>query len=236
MLKVYQFPTVWGRNISPFTLKLETWLKIAGLPYQVVPTRNPGHGPKGKLPFIEDEDGTRVADSSLIIRHLERTRGLDLDAGLSETERAQALALQRLFEDHLYFIGVWNRWIDPDGWRATEPALFGFLPPGVRQVVPPLVRRRVRRDLVGQGLGRHSQAEQYAMGRADLAAVSTLLGERRFFFADRPSTTDAIAYGCLANLLLVPVETELKRIGASFLNLVAWTQAMDRRFAAGFGS
>jgi glutathione S-transferase len=230
VLKLHQFPQVWGRNISPFTLKVETWLKIAGLAYEVVPTRNPGRGPKGKLPFIEDEDGTRVADSSLIIEHLERTRGLDLNAGLSDAERAQALTIQRLFEDHFYFIGVWSRWIDPDGWRATAPALFGSLPPGARQVVPALVRRRIRRDLIGQGVGRHSQAEQYAMGRADLAAVSTLLGDRPFFFADRPTTTDAIAYGALANLLLVPVETELKRIGQGFPNLVAWTKAMDRRF------
>jgi glutathione S-transferase len=230
VLKLHQFPSVWGRNISPFTLKVETWLKIAGLPYEAVATVNPGRGPKGKVPFIEDEDGTRVGDSSLIVEHLERTRRLDLSAGLSAAERAQALAIQRLFEDHFYFIGVWSRWIDPDGWRMTAPGLFGSLPPGARQLVPALVRRKMRRDLIGQGLGRHSQAEQYAMGRADLAAVSTLLGERAFFFADRPTTTDAIAYGFLANLLLVPVETELKRIGQSFPNLLAWTQAMDRRF------
>ena len=230
MLKLYQFPPVWGRNISPFTLKVETWLKIALLPYEVVPTRNPGRGPKGKLPFIEDEDGTRVADSSLIIEHLERTRGLDLNAGLSAVERAQALALQRLCEDHLYFIGAWSRWIDPVGWRPTASAMFAFLPPGLRQVLPALLRRKIRRVLIGQGLGRHSQAEQYAMGRADLAAISTLLGDRAFFFGDRPTTTDAIVYGGLANLLLVPVETELKRIGLGFPNLVAWTQAMDGRF------
>ncbi len=40
----------------------------------MVPTLNPGRAPKGKLPFIEDEDGTRVGDSSLIIEHLARTR------------------------------------------------------------------------------------------------------------------------------------------------------------------
>ncbi len=69
------------------------------------------------------------------------------------------------------------------------------------------------------------------MAGADLAAVAALLGDWAFFFADRPTTTDAIAYGFLANLLLVPVETELKRIGQGFPNLVAWCAAMDRRFA-----
>jgi glutathione S-transferase len=105
----------------------------------------------------------------------------------------------------------------------TAPRLFGSLPPGARQLMPMPVRRKNR-------LGHHSQAERCAMGRADLAAISRLLGERAFFFADRPSATDAIAYGFVANLLLVPVETELEGIGLGFPNLVAWTLAMDRRF------
>ena len=230
MIKLYQFPPVFGRNVSPFTLKLETWLKLAGLPYQVVAIRNPGQGPKGKLPFIEDDDGRFVADSSLIIEHLSRTRGIDLDAGLDPGQRALALALQRLLEDHLYFVGVWGRWVDPEGWATFGPALFAGVPAPVRHILAPFVRRRVRKSLVAQGLGRHRQHELYAMGRADLEAISVLLGERPFFVADRPTTIDAVAYGFLANLLLVPIETELKRSAQGFANLVAWTEAMEQRF------
>jgi glutathione S-transferase len=69
------------------------------------------------------------------------------------------------------------------------------------------------------------------MGRSDLEAIATLLGDRPFFATDRPTTIDTVAYGCLANILLVPIETELKRIAARFPNLLAWTDAMDRRFA-----
>jgi glutathione S-transferase len=231
MIKLYQFPPVFGRNVSPFSLKLETWLRLAELPYEVVALRNPGQGPKGKLPFIEDEDGTFVADSSLIIAHLSRTRGIDLDAGLDPLQRAQAVALQRLFEDHLYFVGVWSRWVDPEGWESFGPALFGSVPTPLRHVIAAFVRRRVRNDLDAQGLGRHSQDELYALGRSDLEAIATLLGDRPFFATDRPTTIDTVAYGHLANLLLVPVETELKRIAQRFPNLVAWTEAMDRRFA-----
>lgn len=48
MIRLHQFPPVFGRNVSPFTLKLETWLRLAGLPYEVIATRNPGRAPKGK--------------------------------------------------------------------------------------------------------------------------------------------------------------------------------------------
>ena len=52
MIRLHQFPPVFGRNVSPFTLKLETWLRLAEVPYEIVPTRNPARGPKGKLPFM----------------------------------------------------------------------------------------------------------------------------------------------------------------------------------------
>ena len=232
MIRLHQFPPVFGRNVSPFTLKLETWLRLAGLPYEVVATRNPGRGPKGKLPFIEDDDGTVLGDSSLIIEHLMRTRGVDLDAGLDPTQRAQALALQRLIEDHLYFIGVWSRWVDPAGWRSFGPALFGSIPQALRQIIAAFLRRRVRASLHAQGLGRHSRAELYAMGRADLEAISVALNERPFFFGERPTTIDAIAYGCLDSLLNVPVDTELKRIAQGFPNLAAYCARMTVHLAA----
>lgn len=231
MIKLHQFPLIWGRNVSPFTLKLESWLKLAKLPYQVVTLRNPGKGPKGKLPFIEDEDGTLVGDSSLIIDHLKRTRSIDPDHELDQHQRATALALQRLFEDHFYFILSYSRWCDPDGWSHVEPAFFGFLPPGVRQIVPRFLQRQVRQMLQHQGLGRHSREEIYAFGRTDLEAVSTLLGNRQYFLGEEPTTIDAIAYGFLANLLLVPVETELKQIGEEYANLRTFCEGL----ASGLG-
>lgn len=219
MIKLYQFPPAWGMNVSPFTLKLETWLRLSKIDYDVIATRNLGQAPKGKLPFIEDEDGTRIADSTLIIDYLKRTRRIDPDHELNERQRAEAICLQRLFEDHFYFILVYSRWIDPAGWAAAQPAYFDFLPPGVRALASSYLRRNVRKMLREQGLGRHSREELYAMGRTDLRAIAVQLGNRAYFFGDGPTTIDAIAYGFLATLFFVPVETELKQIGLEYDNL-----------------
>ena len=81
-------------NISPFCCKLETWLRIAGIPYEVEVTTNPRKGPPGKLPFVDD-GGVIIADSTIIIDHLKRTRGVDPDAGLDASQRALALATRR---------------------------------------------------------------------------------------------------------------------------------------------
>ena len=232
MIRLHQFPPVFGRNVSPFTLKLETWLRLAGLRYQIVPTRNPGQGPKGKLPFIEDDDGTVLGDSSLIIAHLMRTRGIDLDRELSREQHAQAVALQRLVEDHFYFIGVWSRWVDPEGWQSFGPALFGSLARPLRPIIAAFVRRQVRNSLHAQGLGRHSRTELYAMGRADLEVLAVALNDRPFFFGEHPATIDAIAYGCLDNLINLPIETELKRIARDFPNLAAYCARMTAHLDA----
>jgi glutathione S-transferase len=61
-IRLFQFPRLFSiPNLSPFCSKLETWLRIAGIPYDVVDTPNPRKSPKGKLPFIEDA-GLRIGD------------------------------------------------------------------------------------------------------------------------------------------------------------------------------
>lgn len=230
-MRLYQYEPAWGMNVSPFTLKLETWLKLSHIDYQTVALRIPTQAPKGKLPFIEDDDGTRIGDSGLIIDHLKRTRKIDPDHELTERQRAEAISLQRLFEEHFYFVMVHSRWIDPVGWAAVKLGFFGFLPPGIRDVAATLVRRQIKRAQYAQGIGRHSQNEIYAMGRADLRSVAVQLGSRPYFFSDGPTTIDAIAYGFLANLFFAPVETELKQIGLEFDNLRLYCE----RLAQGLG-
>src|SRR5262249_2796665 len=93
--KVFQFPLMFDiPNLSPFCCKLESWLRIARVPYEVVDTPDPRKGPRRKLPFIED-GGTRIPDTSLIIRHLVKTRGVDPDARLTASQRTIAHLVQR---------------------------------------------------------------------------------------------------------------------------------------------
>jgi hypothetical protein len=55
---------VRGPNLSSFCCKMETWLRIAGVPYEVFDVTDPRKGPRSKKPFIEDAS-VRIADSSL---------------------------------------------------------------------------------------------------------------------------------------------------------------------------
>lgn len=224
---VVQFPDIWGRNVSPFGLKLEAWLRLADIPYTVEPSTDLGKGPKGKLPYIRD-DGRLIGDTTLIIEHLKATRGIDPDAGLSPRDRAEALALQRLLEEHFYFALVYSRWIDDAGWSTLAPAFFGRLPFPVSRVAAGHFRRRVRRMLHMQGIGRHRPGEIYAMARHDLEAVANYLGDRPFLMGEQLTTIDAVAYAFIANVLYVPFETELKRMIEDFPTLVTYCEAMEQ--------
>ena len=221
-----QFPPVWGRNFSPFTLKLETWLRLARVPYTVRYQRNPTFSPKGKLPYIVDQ-GRRVGDSGLIIEHLKRSRLIDPDAWLDARQLAESLTLQRMFEDHLYHALVYARWVDPEGWTSMTQVVSATFPPPVDRLIGPILRRRITKQLRRQGPGRHSAREIYSMAREDLAAASIMLGNRRFFMGEQTSTIDAVAYGFLSNILLIPMETELRRIADDFPNLRRFCEQMD---------
>lgn len=209
MIELRQFPSAWGVQPSPFCLKVETYLRLAGIPYKAVEAL-PFKAPKGKLPVIVD-DGRQVADSSLIIAHLEATLGQPLDAGLTEEQRARAHLLRRTCEESLYFALVHARWSDPAGWPKTRQAFFGDMPPVVRQVVPLLVRRGILAALRGQGYGRHSQDEVYALGIADLDALAACLDPGSFALGDRPRTIDATLYAFLFSIVTPPLENAMKR-------------------------
>ena len=227
-----QFPPIWGRNVSPFCLKLEAWLKLASIPYEVQATVARHKAPKRKLPYILD-GGTPIGDSSLIIRHLKRSRGIDPDAGLGGREQAEAVALQRLLEEHLYFVMVYGRWIDPEGYAAVGEGFFAGMPLPMRPFARSAIRSRIRRMLHLQGLGRHSPTEIYDMGREDLRALADYLDDKPFFLGDRLTSIDAVAFGFLANIMLVPVENELKRMALDYPNLLAWVESMEAGLTEG---
>ena len=106
--------------MSPFALKLETYLRMSGIPYEVTGLIiNPGtdnlknfiqcdfdepFGPKGKTPWItlnEDE----IGDSQICLELLNRKFNKDFSSHLTAEEKATARAFQIMTEEHLYWYG-----------------------------------------------------------------------------------------------------------------------------------
>jgi len=229
VITLWQFaPSLGVPNASPFCMKVETWLRLAGLEYQARHVLLPLRAPLGKLPYVED-GGRKICDSSRIIAELSRTHGVDLDAALDRRARATAYICARMVEEHLYWALVYTRWIHPLHWPVMREASFGKLPSGLRTVVANFARRKITRDARGHGLALHDADEVYRRAAADIDALATLLGAQDYMMGAQASNLDATAYAFLANCWEVPIDSPLKQSVQSHQNLVAYCHRMQAR-------
>jgi glutathione S-transferase len=225
MITLYAFGPAFGQpDMSPFVMKAMVHLKMAGLAYEVN-TRGLPKAPKGKLPYIMDGD-QRVADSTMIRWHIERTRGMDLDAGLSPEQRGVAWAVEKLLEDHLYWLSLHNRWADDDNYEKGPKAYLSKLPFPLGLIVPPLVRRKLLGNLKSQGTGRHSDAEREALVTKAVQSLADILGDKPFLTGYTRSATDGTALAFLLAGLCPTFDGPIRREIRRHPNLLAYAERM----------
>lgn len=229
MITLYAFgPTLGLPDPSPFVTKTMTWLRMAGLPY-AVNTQGFAKAPKGKLPYIDD-DGTIVPDSTLLRWHLENRHGINLDAHLDEERKARNWAIERMLEDHLYWITVHERWIPDNNFRryfAALPGLPGFLrnPLGAR-----LVQSHIRKSLYAQGTGRHARPDLQQFALRDIDALARLLGQEAWFGGSTVCNLDASAFAFLLGCLCPEFDTPVRGYVQAHANLLAYVQRMKKQY------
>jgi glutathione S-transferase len=232
MITLYTFGPYFGQpDPSPFVYKAMALLKIAQLPFatQVVMSKNLGKAPKGKLPYLTDE-GEIIADSTFIRWHIEKKYGYDFERNMTPYERGTAWALEKMLEDNVYWLMVKARWMDDANFAKGPAHFFDALPWPIRNVVIPLVRKKVRSNLFGQGMGRYSPSELLAIATKDLEAVSAILVDKPYLFGDQPSGADATALAFIDSVLCPHFESPARRCAESHPNLVAYVERMKKQY------
>ncbi len=230
MITLYKFFPAFGlTDPSPFCVKVETFLRMSGAEYQTRSLSNPRNGPKGKLPFITDGNKT-IADSTFIIKYLLENHRYPIDANLNPEQHALGLALTRMLEEHLYWVIVYERWIDPSNWRNIRAQFFGRLPPGIRSIIPLIAQATVRRALHGQGLGRHLPGEIKMLADDDIRAVSNLLARKDYILGDRYSSYDASVYAFLTSILYCTLDSPARQTVLEFENLRRYCDRIRQAF------
>ena len=221
MITLFTFGPAFGLpDPSPFVTKAEVLLKLSGLPCKTS-TRGLRGAPKGKLPYIDD-DGVIVADSTLIRLHLEERHGIDFDKGLSPAEKGVAWAFEKLCEDHLYWAVVHSRWMDRANFDQGPRRFFDIAPAPIRPLVIWAIRRRVRRDLHGQGLGRNERAEIEKLAMRGIGAIADQLGDKPYLMGMAPCGADATTFAWVLSILCPRFETPLRHAAGQRANLVAY--------------
>lgn len=226
MITLFQFHPIWGLpNASPFCMKLETYLRMAKIPYESKYINNPQTAPKGKLPFIK-LDGVVLPDSELIIAELKNRFGDALDETLSKEKKALAVLIDIIFTERLYWIEMFLRWQDDAGWKVTNDTMFGGLPFFLKFFIPKMIRKKMFKTLNSQGMGRHSYDEVVGLGIKTLNGLADFLDDKPFFLGDKPSSLDATAFAFLANIIMAPVNDAFKKHARSLDNLKLYVHRM----------
>lgn len=229
LVKLYQFHPIWKiPNPGPFCLKLETYCKIAEIPYQTISVNDPRKSPKGKLPHLQHGDNT-LGDSELIIDYLQK-HFPDPDQQLSVQQKATARAITRLCDDHLYWVIMYSRWWDDTYWPEFKEYVFGRIPVYQKWFIERLIRRELRKQVYYHGLGRHTRQEVYHLGQQDIMAISTLLGQQNYFFGEKISSIDATLFGFLANIIYPPLATPIQEYALSLENLLPYCERIFQSY------
>ncbi|XP_014676712.1 PREDICTED: failed axon connections homolog [Priapulus caudatus] len=90
----------YAPSLSPFPLKLETYLRMAGIPY--INEHSMEMSSKGKTPWMT-YNGLDIADSEFCIGYLTEKLGTDMSKNLTPEEKAIAHAFQKMTEENLYW-------------------------------------------------------------------------------------------------------------------------------------
>lgn len=130
-------------NYSPFCAKSQAFFKLAKVEHSVKDFfGNPAKLPKGKLPFLVDENRS-ISDSHFIQNYIERKLQLDFDKDLSKEQRALGFSMTKMIEEFLYWGVLYERWILEENFQNLKNVYFSSLPKFFR----PLVGRYIQRNL-----------------------------------------------------------------------------------------
>ena len=209
-------------------MKLETYLRMAKISYKTAPV-NIMKAPKGRIPYVE-MDGRLMGDSNLIIQSLKGRFGDPFDGGLTREQRAHALSIQSLTEDHLYFASAWLRWTDEESWKYVREVFRPMMPPLLGGMILKRIRKDFLKDLRSHGIGRHTREEVIEFAKSDLTALSDILGDKPYFLGDQATLIDATMYGFLIQHIWIPWDSELKRHTTSLKNILTYCERMKQQY------
>jgi hypothetical protein len=183
------------------------------------------------LPFISLPTGEKISDSTRCFQYLKDVKNAtDIDEALSPQERAASVAYKVWLEDWLYFLMLWDRFID--NWYETREGLVAealpFYP--IRVVLFKILYRRYATTLRNKGILGKSRENVVAIITEAVKTLSVLVGDTGMF--DRkPCSVSAFLFGILVAMYEWP---KLNKAWTAELikypNLRSWTEGMVARY------
>lgn len=214
--------------ISNFALKLETYLRMAEIPYKN--SFVPKMSSKGKIPWIV-YNGKKIPDSNFCIAFLNEEFKVDLDERLNKTEKAVSHAIKTMIEENSYWTMVYYRWIDTRSTEYTTKLFFPKLSQRKRDFFYSMLQKQTKASLNGHGMGRHKKDEVYVIAKKDLQTLSDYLEAKPFIMGQEPTLVDASVFGYLAQIVWQDKDSpQHAAVHSDFKNLIGYCERMKERY------
>jgi len=134
-------------------------------------------------------------------------------------------------EEHLYWAIIDNRWMIDANFQKGPRAFFDDAPAPLRPLIIAMVRRQVRRDMRGHGMGRHSRAEIERLAGRSIDAIAQILGSKPWLMGEEPTSVDASAWSFLTSAMCPYFGGPIAAGAERHANLVAYRdRGMQRWF------
>jgi glutathione S-transferase len=229
MLTLHIFGPAYGLpDGSPFGIKAMMLLKLAGLPFETKHS-DLRKAPRGKLPVLDD-DGEIIPDSTFIRMHLENKYKIDFDAALTPRERGIAWSIEKMLEDHAYWLEMQERWLNDVNFERGPAINFKATPPLIRPLVIKMIRRRIQKSVWAQGSGRYSKEERRFLAERVMQNASAMLGDNLYMMGDKPCGADATCFAFTASALTPLFDTPMSASARQYPNLIAYCDRMYAQF------
>jgi glutathione S-transferase len=232
-LVLYDFPADprlpgWS-SFSSFVLQVERALNLAGLPFEhrhIDFLRIRQLNRVGQLPVLGIGDEL-VADSTQILQRIEQLVPGSMSGGLDARGVAEVWLWEEFADTALYPHLLATRWEDARGWAIVGPAFFGALPLGLRQLVAPLVRRRIRDTLRARDFLRAGVDAWLARLARVLDHLDARAPEQGFWLGPRATAADLGLFAHLHALRFPGTPWRAQEI-AQRARLSSWLDRVDR--------
>lgn len=187
---LHQFPRAYNTpSLSMFALKLETWCRAAGIKYQN--KFGMERSSQGLIPFIKLNNYV-VEDSSRCIEYLTKVMDVNLNAGLTDEQKAVARAVHKMTEESLkWSIVLYRFWHSDSGRKEMGLPLLAYW----------LFSYKVYKTCWYNGYARMSKEDIIDIAKKDLNALNTLIGKKKYLFSDsEPCDADFAIFGVCSQI------------------------------------
>lgn len=190
-------------SFEPESLAILTYTKLAKVPVTVASSCLPWKTPSGQYPVLKH--GNTVIHDQDIFKYF-KSQGYGLDDSLTTKQVAETFAYRTLVQDALQKAILYCRWLDTDNysnftrkWYSSKLSfpLTIFLPYMKHRSIQSKLDNEHTPDLTPDAF--HNLI--LAGARECLNTLSIALGEKMYFFGDKPTSLDAVVYGYLDNLI-----------------------------------